>query len=87
MKNTDPLIGEKLKPRHIYKICFLIFLAVFARLASKFSKSANMTKFFGKKSKKISKTHNFALILNSLKKLLKSAPKKSYKQNKFDEHE
>ena len=27
------------------------------------------------------------LISNPLKKLLKNAPKKSYKQNKFDEHE
>ncbi len=27
------------------------------------------------------------LISNPLKKLLKNAPKKSYKQNKFDKHE
>jgi hypothetical protein len=30
---------------------------------------------------------NFILISNLLKKFLKNAPKKSYKQNKFDEHE
>ena len=33
------------------------------------------------------KTQNFTLILNPLKKLLQNAPKKIYKQNKFDEHE
>ncbi len=63
----------------------------FARLVSKFSKSAKMTpkKFYLKKIKKrYKKTENFMLILNPLKKLLKNAPKsKSYKQNKFDGHE
>jgi hypothetical protein len=29
---------------------------------------------------------NFTLISNPLKKLLKNAQEKSYKQNKFDEH-
>jgi hypothetical protein len=39
-----------------------------------------------KKIKKgVKKTQNFTLISNPLKKLLKNAPKKSYKQNKFDE--
>jgi hypothetical protein len=42
---------------------------------------------FLKKSKKVSKMQNFTLILNPFKKLLKNAPKKSYKQNKLDEHE
>jgi hypothetical protein len=71
MMNTDPLI--------------------FARLASKFEKSTNMTtkkqNFFWKKSKMVSKTQNFTPISNPFKKLFKNAPKKSYKQNNFDEHE
>ncbi len=33
------------------------------------------------------KKQNFTLISNQLKKVLKNAPTKSYKQNKFDEHE
>jgi hypothetical protein len=47
------------------------------RSASNFSKSANMTQFFFfTKSKKVSKTQNFTLISNPLKKLLENAPKK-----------
>ena len=45
------------------------------------------SRFFSTKSKKISKTQNFTLISNPLKKLLENAQKKSYKQKKFDEHE
>jgi hypothetical protein len=41
-------------------------------------------KFFGKNQKRCQKTQNFTLIS---KKLWKNAHKKSYKQNKFDEHE
>ncbi len=72
MKNTDPLMGAKLK----YKTYLLntfsdFFEPFFAHLASKFSKSANMA----------------MLILNPLRKLFKNAPKNSYKLNKFDEHE
>jgi hypothetical protein len=37
--------------------------------------------------KDIKKTQNFMLILILLIKLLKTAPKKSYQQTKFDEHE
>ncbi len=60
----------------------------FARLASKFSKSANMLKikFVGKNHEWYQKTQNFTLILNPLKKCLKNVPKNSYKQNKFDEY-
>ncbi len=43
--------------------------------------------FFWKNWKSFQKTQNFTLISNTLKKLWKNAPKKSYKQSKFDEHE
>jgi hypothetical protein len=66
IKNTDPLMDAKLKSEPF-----------FARLASKFSESANMTqKIFFNKSKRYQKTQNFTLISNPLKKLLKNAPKK-----------
>jgi hypothetical protein len=57
-------------------------------LASKFAKSANMTQknFFGKKSKKISKNAEFHADFESVEKVVKNAPKKIYKKNKFDEH-
>jgi hypothetical protein len=53
-------------------------LAVFAHLASKFAKSANMTpkKFLGKNQKRYQKTQNFTLISNPLKKLLEMHQKK-----------
>ena len=44
-------------------------------------------KIFDKKSKKVSKNAEFHADFESVEKLLKNAPKKSYKQNKFDEHE
>jgi hypothetical protein len=45
MKNTDPWMGAKLKSKtHLQNMFFYFFDAFFARLASKFSKSANMTK-------------------------------------------
>jgi hypothetical protein len=43
--------------------------------------------FLKKNQKRCQKTQNFTLISNPLKKLWKNAHKKSYKQNKFDEHE
>jgi hypothetical protein len=61
-----------------------------AHLASKFEKSTNMTFkkiFFEKNRKRCQKMQNFTLISNPLQKLQKNAPQKSYKQNKFDEHE
>jgi hypothetical protein len=63
---------QNLNLRHIYSKGFLIFGAVFARLASEFEKITNMDikKKICKKSKK-----RF-LISNPLKKFLKNAPKK-----------
>jgi hypothetical protein len=78
-------MGAKLKSKiHLQNTFFEPF---FARLASEFSKSVNMTKkTFFLKIKQDIKTQDFTLISNPLKKLLKNAPK-SYKQNKFDEYE
>ncbi len=44
MKNTDPLMGVKLKSKaHLLNTFFKFFGPFFARLASKFEKSTNMT--------------------------------------------
>jgi hypothetical protein len=44
MKNTDPLMVAKLKSKtHLLKTFFDFFEPFFARLASKFEKSTNMT--------------------------------------------
>jgi hypothetical protein len=82
MKNTDPVMGAKLKSKtHLQNTFFLFFEPFFAHLASKFAKSANMTPnfFFFFLIKKYSKKQNF------VEKFVKNAPKKSYKQNKFEE--
>jgi hypothetical protein len=67
----------------------MIFELFLVHLASKFSKSADMTKhkfFLHKNKKRYKKMQNFTLISNSLKTFLQNAPEKSYKQNKFDKH-
>jgi hypothetical protein len=58
------------------------------RLASKFAKSANMTQknCFDKTQKRYQKSE-FHADTGSFEKVVKNAPKKSYKQNKFDELE
>jgi hypothetical protein len=74
MKNTDPLMGAKLKSKTHILNTFLIFEPFLDCLASKFSKSANMTPkkiFFDKNLKIYQKTQNLTLILNPLKKLEK----------------
>jgi hypothetical protein len=58
MKNTDSLMGAKLKSKaHLLDMFFDFLEPFFARLASKFSKSANMTKkyFFGRNQKRYQK--------------------------------
>jgi len=67
-------MGAKLKSKtHLLNDFFLFFEPFFARLASKFEKSTNMTKkiFFCENQKRCQKTQNFTLISNPLKKLLK----------------
>jgi hypothetical protein len=66
----------------------LFFEPFFSHLASKFAKSANMTpkNFFVKKIKKDIKNAEFHADFESVEKFAKKCVKKSYKQNKFDEH-
>jgi hypothetical protein len=70
--------------RHIYKICFLIFWAVFSHLALKFAKSANMTpkKIFWQKSKTISKNAEFHADFESVEKVVKKCTKKNLQAKK-----
>ncbi len=80
-------MGAKFKSKTHLLDTFLSLAPLFARLASKFEKSTNMTfNKFLKKITKVSKTQNFTPVSNPLKKLLKNNSQKSYMQNKFDEH-
>ncbi len=88
MKNTDPLMGAKLKSKtHLLR--FLIFLAIFCAFGFKVFKKCqnNPKKNFCKKIKKISKKAEFHADFESVEKVVKICTKKSYKQNKFDEQE
>ncbi len=72
------------KKRPFTKYVFWFFEPFFAHLASKFSKSANMTNknFFWENKKKISKNADFHADFESVEKVVsKNAPKKSYQQN------
>ncbi len=83
-------MGAKLKSKTHLQNTFFDFLSRFLRVWLQSSKKVLIWPkkiFFLKKSKKVSKTQNFTLISNPLKRLWKNAPKKSYEQNKFDEHE
>ena len=84
-------MGEKLKYKTHLQNTFFDFLSRFLRVWLQSLKKVLIwpkKKLFLKKSKKVSKNAEFhAEISNPLKKLWKNAPKKSYKQNKFDEHE
>jgi hypothetical protein len=71
MKNTDPLMGAKLKSKtHLLNRFFNFFLPFFAHLASKFPKSANMTPNFFL-SKKILKNAEFHADFVSVEKFVK----------------
>jgi hypothetical protein len=68
-------MGAKLKSKTHLQNTFFDFLKGFLRVGFKVFRSANMTPkkfFFYKNEKKISKTQNFTLISNPLKKLLKT---------------
>ncbi len=83
-------MGAKLKSKTHLPDTFFDFLSRFLRVWLQSLKKVLIwpqKNFFLKKLKKVSKTQNFTLISNLLKKLWKNALKKSYKQNKFDEHE
>ncbi len=68
-------MGAKLKSKTHLQNTFFDFLSRFLRI---WLQSLKKVLIWPK---------NFTLISNPLKKLLKNAPKKSYKQNMFDEHE
>ena len=90
MKNTDPLMGTKLKSKTHLQNTFFDFLSRFLCVWLQSLKEVQIWPkniFFFLNQKRCQKTQNFTLISNPLKKLLKNARKKSYKQNKFDEHE
>jgi hypothetical protein len=81
MKNTDPLMGAKLKSKTHLQNTFFDFLSRFLRVwlqsLKKVLISYYLTNFFLKKSKRCQKTQNFTLISNPLNKLLKfTVPKK-----------
>ncbi len=83
-------MGAKLKSKTHLQNTFFDFLSRFLRVLLQSLKKVLIwpkKNFFWKNPKRCQKTQNSTLILNPLKKFLKNAPKKSYKQNKFDEHE
>jgi hypothetical protein len=76
MKNKDPLMGAKLKFKSHLQNRFFVFLSR-THLASKFSKSANMTKknfFF--KSNKTSKYAEFHTDFEYVETVVKKCTKK-----------
>ncbi len=89
MKNTDPVIGAKLKSKTHLQNTFFDFLSRFLRIwLQSLQKVLIWPKtIFFEKSKIISKNAEFHADFESVEKVVKNAPKKIYKQNKFDEHE
>jgi hypothetical protein len=78
-------MGAKFKSKtHLLDMVFWFLVLFFTRLAAKFEKSTNMTY---KKNLKNQKRYKKCRISCWFQIHLKNAPKKSYKQNKFDEHE
>ncbi len=75
MKNTDPLMGSKLKSKtHLLNTFFWFF----EPLASKFEKSTNITLkiFFCEKIKKVSKSAEFHADFESVEKVVKKCTQK-----------
>ncbi len=83
-------MGAKLKSKTHLLNTFFDFLSRFLRVWLQSLKKVLIwpkTNFFLKKSKKVSKNAEFYADFESVEKVIKNAPKKSNKQNKFDEHE
>ncbi len=77
-------MGAKLKSKTHLQNTFFDFLIPFLRIwLQSLKKVLIWPNIFFFKSKKVSKNADF----ESVEKVVKNAPKKSYKQNKFDEHE
>ncbi len=82
-------MGAKFKSKtHLLNMFFWFLAPFFARLDSKVKKSTNMTfnKIFFWKNKKGIKNAEFHYDFKTIEKVFKKFTK-SYKQNKFDEHE
>ncbi len=83
-------MGAKLKSKTHLQNTFFDFLSRFLRVWLQSLKKVLIWPknfFLLKKSKKVSKNAEFHADFESVEKVVKNAPKKSYKQNKFDEHE
>jgi hypothetical protein len=83
-------MGAKMKSKTHLLNKFFDFLSRFLRVWLQSLKKVliwHKKIFFLKKSKKVPKNAEFHADFESVKKLWKNAPKKSYKQNKLDEHE
>jgi hypothetical protein len=83
-------MGAKLKSETHLQNRFFDFLSRFLRVWLQSLKKVLIWPkkiFFLKKSKKVSKNAEFHADFESVEKGVKKFTKKSYKQNKFDEHE
>jgi hypothetical protein len=83
-------MGAKLKSKTHLQNRFFDFLSHFLRVWLEILKKGLIwpkQKNFLKKSKKVSKNAEFHADFESAEKVVKKCTKKSYKQNKFDEHE
>ncbi len=82
-------MGAKSKSKTHLQNMFFDFLSRFLRVWLQSLKKVLIwpkKKFFGKKSRKVSKNTEFYADFESVEKVVKKFTKKSYKQNKFDEH-
>ncbi len=83
-------MGAKLKSKTHLLNTFFDFLSRFLRVWRQSLKKILIwpkKKIFFFKSKKVSKNAEFHADFESVEKVVKKCTKKSYKQNKFDEHE
>ena len=83
MKYTDPVMDAKLKSKTHLQNTFFDFLSRFLRV---WLKSLKKVLIWHKKIL-LSKNAEFNADFESVEKVVTNVPKKSYKQNKFDEHE
>ena len=86
MKNTDPLMGAKLKSKTHLQNTFFDFLSRFLCICSQSSKKVQIwpnKKIFVKKSKKVSKNAEFHADFESVEKVVKNAQKKVTSKTSF----
>ncbi len=83
-------MGAKLKSKTHLQNTFFYFFSRFLRVWLQSLKKVliwPIKKILLKKSKKVSKNAEFHADFESVEKIVIKCTKKSYKQNKFDEHE